>query len=376
MVTSADVLFGVAAESGHTLIPYIHGDTSTSMAVSVAAYASRIACVHVEAGIRTVTPTRDILVEHLAAFEAGAFDWDAYLAAHRREETFETGSREPYPEQFNTRVSDAGTGFHAAPVELDRTFLLEEGFPADSIEVVGNTVVDAISERLPEVEHSRILDKHPQLANGQFIRVCIHRRENTNDRVRFTTYVDALEQLLRRGRSILWVRLKGTDWALEHWGLEERLQALEVEFPDTLLVTDVWDSYTDVLASFLRYGLLATDSGSMQEEANILGVPCVTLRFGTDRGESLLAGGNVLAPPLSADFVTEVVDSAFLHRGELVGEKVYGEKVAARIVDEVLARARPGSGLFRAEEDLLRLLGSTSDWPGEPGGRPLTRHRP
>jgi UDP-N-acetylglucosamine 2-epimerase (non-hydrolysing) len=375
MVTCADLLFSTAAETGHTLVPYTHGDTATSMAVSVAAYANKVACCHVEAGIRTVTPTREFLLRQHGAFEAGEFDWDDYLAAHRRPETFVTGSREPFPEQFNTRVSDAGTGVHAAPVELDRTFLLEEGFPADSIVVVGNTVVDAINERLEKVPESRILEEHPQLASGRFIRVCIHRRENTHDRVRFTTYFEALEALLRQGHSILWVRLRGTNWALDHWGLESRLQELEAEFPETLLVTQVWENYTDVIASFLRYGLLATDSGSMQEEANILGVPCVTLRFGTDRGESLLAGGNVLAPPLSTGFVVEVVDAAFRNRTQLKGEQIYGERVAGKIVDEVLVRARVGAGLFRTEEDLLRLPGATSDWPGGAAGRPLTRHQ-
>ena len=43
---------------------------------------------------------------------------------------------------------------------------------------------------------------------------------------------------------------------------------------------------------------------------NILGIPCVTLRFGTDRGESLLAGGNVLAPPIDSGFVADIIEGA------------------------------------------------------------------
>jgi len=363
LITSANELFAVATHTGHTLLPYIHGDTATSMGVAVAAYMNRVAAVHVEAGIRTITPKRDFWLEHLAAVEAGTFDWAAYLAAHRVEATYDAGSREPYPEQFNTRVSDAGTGFHAAPVELDRKFLLGEGFPADSIAIVGNTVVDAIEWVRRESVPSDILQTHPLLASRQFIRVCVHRRENTNDRARFTCYFDALELLLRGGHSILWVRLKGTDWALRAWGLEERLQALEAEFPETLIVTEVWAHYRDVIESFLNYGMLATDSGSMQEEANALGVPCVTLRFGTDRGESLLAGGNVLAPPLSAEFVATVIAEAFAHRADLVAEPIYGVNSAGQLVDEVLARAKVGTGLFRSEEELLRLPGADSDWP-------------
>ena len=104
--------------------------------------------------------------------------------------------------------------------------------------------------------------------------------------------------------------------------------------------------------------VVATDSGSMQEEMNILGIPCVTLRFGSDRGETLLAGGNVLAPPVDACFVARVIELAMEHPelGEV--PPLYGEDVSRRIVDAVLARAVPGAGLFRAEESRLTLGGS------------------
>jgi UDP-N-acetylglucosamine 2-epimerase (non-hydrolysing) len=365
LITAANAVFTVAAETGHTLIPYIHGDTATSMGVGVAAYMNRVACVHVEAGIRTMTLSREYLMGHYEDFNRGAFDWSAYLAGHREEKNYTLGSMEPFPEQFNTRVSDAATGLHAAPVELDRRFLLGEGFPADSIVVTGNTVVDATEEARSKAKDSPIFERFPLLAQKQFIRVCIHRRENTNDRQRFLCYFEAMEKLLAIGHNVLWVSLVGTEWALEHYGLTDRLSALEQEYPDSLIVTQVWPEYADVIAAFLSCSVLVTDSGSIQEEANILQIPCVTLRFGTDRGESLLAGGNVLAPPLSADFVAAVVDHAVTHRDDLKGELLYGTGSSARVVDEVLKRVKVGTGLFRSEEEAMRLPGTDSDWPGE-----------
>jgi UDP-N-acetylglucosamine 2-epimerase (non-hydrolysing) len=363
LVTAANELFDAANGSGHTLIPYIHGDTATSMGVAVAAYMNRVACVHVEAGIRTLTPKREFWLQHLEAFDAGQFDWASYLKGHRLEETYELGSREPFPEQFNTRTSDAATGFHAAPVELDRRFLLSEGYPADAIAVVGNTVVDALDFIAPQVEASPVVRDYPPLASGQFIRMCIHRRENTQDRERFTCYFDAIENLLRSGHSVLWVLLRGTQRALDSWDLQGRLKALEQEFPDTFITRGLWPEYHDGIAALRACALLATDSGSMQEEANALEIPCVTLRFGTDRGESLLAGGNVLAPPLSPGFVTQVIESAFANRADLRAEPLYGTNCSARLVDEVLLRTKLGSGVFRSEEEVLRLPGSDSDWP-------------
>lgn len=350
--------FGLVLEElralGLTPLPYIHGDTATSMGIGVASYLSGVACVHVEAGIRTITPRREVVSGFLAAFRAGSFDFTAYAAAHRDHTTYEKGSREPFPEQFNTRVSDAGSGYHAAPVGLARQNLLDEGFPADTIEVVGNTVVDATRDAQADAASATIFADYPQLRGGRFIRICIHRRENTEDERRFLVLFEALELLVRRGQQVLFIRLFGTDAAIDRFGLRDRLVALEKEFPESFISSEVWPHYRDVIAAMMECALVATDSGSMQEEMNVLGVGCVTLRFGSDRGETLLAGGNVLAPPVDAEFVAHVIEHAAQHSPAGV-PLLYGEAVAAKIVDGVLARATPGPGLFRTEESRLGL---------------------
>ncbi|MCC2631762.1 MAG: putative UDP-N-acetylglucosamine 2-epimerase, partial [Patescibacteria group bacterium] len=66
---------------GKTPIPYIHGDTSTSMAIGLASYMHRAACVHVEAGIRTLTPKKQVYKKFYEDFKAGSFDWSEYYAA-------------------------------------------------------------------------------------------------------------------------------------------------------------------------------------------------------------------------------------------------------------------------------------------------------
>jgi UDP-N-acetylglucosamine 2-epimerase (non-hydrolysing) len=102
-------LIGELRDLGLTPLPYIHGDTATSMAVGVASYLSQVACVHVEAGIRTITPRREVLEHFRGQQRAGGLDFEEYLRSQRDPETYERGSREPFPEQFNTRVSDAAT---------------------------------------------------------------------------------------------------------------------------------------------------------------------------------------------------------------------------------------------------------------------------
>jgi UDP-N-acetylglucosamine 2-epimerase (non-hydrolysing) len=341
--------------AGLTPVPYIHGDTATSMAVGVASYLSRVACVHVEAGIRTLTPRADVYARFYADFRAGRFDWDAYAKAMRDPDTFERGSREPFPEQFNTRVSDAATGFHAAPVELDREFLVAEGFPPDTIEVVGNSVVDAMAAARADAERAEIFGRYPQLKGGGFIRVCIHRRENTEDEARFSVLFGAIESLLRRGRRVLLISLFGTEAAIDAFGLRPRLEGLVRDYPDDFIYSDVWPYYRDVIAAMLECAAVATDSGSMQEEMNVLGIPCVTLRYGTDRAETVLAGANVLAPPIDSELVAEIIDGALAHPELGAVPNLYGERVSQRLVDEVLARLVPGTGLFRDESARLGL---------------------
>ncbi len=341
--------------AGLVPVPYVHGDTATSMAVGVASYLNQVACAHVEAGIRTLTPTRGFYQRFLDDFALGRFDPESYAACLRDPVTYERGSREPFPEQFNTRVSDAGSGYHAAAVELNRRALVDEGFPPDTIDVVGNTVVDATRAAQADARRATIFQTYPQLRSGEFVRICIHRRENTEDPHRFRILLDAVEQLVRRGRSVLFIRLFGTEAAIDRFGLRDRLEALERDHPDTFITSPVWPHYRDVIAAMQQCALVATDSGSMQEEMNVLGIPCVTLRFGSDRAETLLAGGNLLAPPVDAGFVAAVIEGALSMPGLGRADALYGEDVSARIVDGVLSRLDPEHGLFRPEDRRLDL---------------------
>ena len=340
---------------GKTPIPYIHGDTSTAMGVGLGSILQQVACVHVEAGIRTLTPKAKVYKKHLANFKAGKFDFEQYFADCRKRSNYELGSMEPYPEQINTRMAEPASGFHAAPVELDREFLLSEGFSAGKIAVVGNSVVDATLASLQEAEKSTIFKKYPQLLSGRFIRICIHRRENTSDEFRFKTLIELIVKLVKSGESVLFISLFGTEEALDKWGQREVIERLASEYPETFIYSDVWPYYRDVIAAMNKCALVATDSGSMQEEMNVLHVPCATLRFGSDRGESFLAGSNIPVPPVDVDFMLEIIRGAINNKQMRKAPMIYGENVSARLVDEVLSRVNPETGLFISEEDRLGL---------------------
>lgn len=344
-------------ERGKIVIPYVHGDTTTAMAAANAGYCNGFSSVHVEAGIRTLTPKYndfglgDAQQFHSSQLTAHDFDIDSWYRYLQHIEHWERGSLEPFPEQFNTRCAEAGSGIHLAPVELDRDFLLNEGFPADRIFTVGNSVVDATTEALAQADKATVFETYPALAEGDFVRFCIHRRENCIAEPRFRAIYDAMKGLILDGRTVLLISLFQTESAIDRFGLRAEVKELAEKHPN-FIYSPVWPQYTDVIAAMSKAAVCATDSGSMQEEMNVLQVPCVTLRFGSDRSESVLNGGNIIAPPVDGALIKKTIEYAWNNTEMRMRPKIYGENVSARCVDAVEEVLEKGE-VFRTEEERL-----------------------
>lgn len=334
---------------GKIVVPYVHGDTTTAMAASNAGFCNGFPAVHVEAGIRTLTPIYAAFSIQNSEFQ-DIETWRKFLMDRKN---WERGSLEPYPEQFNTRTSEAGSGIHLAPVELDREFLLGEGFPSDRIFVVGNSVVDATEEALAHAKSSSIFEKYPMLADGDFVRFCIHRRENCASEKRFRAIYDALQSLILEGRTVLLINMIQTKLAFERFGLREEVETMAKEHKN-FIYADVWPLYTDVIAAMSKAAVCATDSGSMQEEMNVLGVPCVTLRFGSDRSESAINGGNIIAPPIDGKVIKRMIAFAWDNMEMRNARKIYGNNVSVASIDAVETVLNNGE-VFRSDEERLGL---------------------
>lgn len=351
--------FGEALEfifkCGKTPLPYIHGDTATAMAIGLGSILKRVACVHNEAGIRTLTPKTEVYNKFYKKYLQGKFDWEEYYQAMQVRSNFELGSLEPYPEQINTRMAESASGFYAAPVEIDREFLISEGFSEDKIAVVGNSVADSVIKSKKEAKNAKILKKLPQLNSKKFIPFLVHRRENTEDENRFRIIIDVIRKLLEEGSSVYLVSLLGFEAALDRYDLRKDVQQWVKDYPDTFIYTLAITYHHDMVATMLKSPVTVTDSGSMQEELNVLGIPDVTLRFGSDRGETFLAGANVPAPPIDSGFIVEIIKGAMNNKSMKAVKNIYGTKVAKKVIDEVIKRVNPDTGLFITEEQRLKL---------------------
>ncbi len=338
---------------GKIVIPYVHGDTTTAMAASNAGYCHQFASVHVEAGIRTLTPDFkkwSALSSKTPIPELGDL-WRGYLMDRKN---WTRGSLEPYPEQFNTRCSECATGIHLAPVELDREFMLSEGFPEDRIFVVGNSVADATEEAMNRIDQSTVFKRYPILTEGDFVRFCIHRRENCLDEKRFKAIYGAMKMLIEEGRKVLLINMNQTKSAFERFNLTKEVEEL-ARTHENFILSDVWSEYVDVIAAMSRAAVCATDSGSMQEEMNVLGVPCVTLRFGSDRSESIMAGGNLIAPPVSSIAIRNIIDYAWGSEEMQNAPKLYGKDVSRKSIDVIMEILKKGE-VYRTEEGRLGIL--------------------
>jgi len=225
----------------------VQGDTNTVLAGALAAAKLHIKVGHVEAGLRSFDRTM--------------------------------------PEEINRVVADHISDYLFAPTETSRQNLLREGIDDAKIFVTGNTVVDAVYQNL-EISKKRFdVLGAMGLKPGEYFLVTAHRAENVDVKER-------LEGMLR-GLSAV-----GDAYSLPViFPMHPRTAKMVQEFGlslDGITVTPPV-GYLEFLQLESNARLVLTDSGGLQEESCILGVPCVTLRENTERPETVEVGANVLA---------------------------------------------------------------------------------
>lgn len=277
----------------------VHGDTTTTLAASLAAYYRKIPVGHVEAGLRT---------------------GNIYS---------------PWPEEVNRKVAGAIAGLHFAPTEQSKRNLLAEAVPETKILVTGNTVIDALLEvvgrlksdpaRMAEFEQRFRLD-----SGKRMILVTGHRRESFGDG--FLRICEALASLAARDdvEIVYPVHLnpnvKGP--------VEERLSG----FPNVHLIAP--QDYLPFVYLMSRASIILTDSGGVQEEAPSLGKPVLVMRETTERPEAVEAGTVRLVGTDSKLIVSEVcrlLDDQSAYDAMSVAHNPYGD---GKAVDRILSRIR------------------------------------
>jgi len=265
----------------------VEGDTNTVLSGALAAVKLGIKVGHVEAGLRS---------------------YDRQM-----------------PEEINRILTDHCSDLLFAPTKKSMEILLGEGIDNEKIFVTGNTIVDAVYQNLEISQRKVNAFKQLGLKEQEYFLVTVHRQENVDNRERFNGILKGLQMIEEKfGMPILYPIHPRAKKQVEIFGLKTT----------GLRLIDPLD-YLSFLQLENEAKLVLTDSGGVQEETCILKVPCVTLRYNTERPETLDVGSNILAG-IQPEQIVEKVDLMLSKRRTWenpFGDGTAGEKITGILKD-------------------------------------------
>jgi len=191
------------------------------------------------------------------------------------------------PEEINRLLTDQIADLLFTPSKDADENLLSEGIAPDRIRLVGNIMIDSLFSNLEHARKSQMRAKLG-LEGEAYAVLTLHRPSNVDEQTAFVRILDALEQIAERV-PILFPAHPRTRKMIAGLGLSERVDKI-----DGLRVIDPL-GYLDFLDLLSNARLVLTDSGGIQEETTVLGIPCITLRENTERPITVEMGTNTIA---------------------------------------------------------------------------------
>ncbi len=286
-------------------VVFVHGDTSTTFAASLAAFYQQIRVAHIEAGLRT---------------------GDIYS---------------PWPEEANRQLTTQITAYHFAPTETSRANLLRENVNARNIHVTGNTVIDALFLALEKIKSDKQLEReiidHLATLNysiqddKKIILVTGHRRESHGQG--FINICTALKKIALSNPEIdivYPVHLNPN--------VQKPVKALLSDIDNVYLIEPL--QYEQFIYMMDKSCFIITDSGGVQEEAPSLGKPVLVMRDTTERPEALEAGTVKLVGTDTGLIVREaqtLLDDAEAYAKMSQASNPYGDGQACQKIVDFLA---------------------------------------
>jgi UDP-N-acetylglucosamine 2-epimerase (non-hydrolysing) len=187
------------------------------------------------------------------------------------------------PEEINRVVTDQLSEWLFTSCEDAAPNLLREGIAAERIHFVGNVMIDTLIQHLPLADRTGALERLGLAPRGYAV-LTLHRPSNVDDDTVLATLLTVLDELSRELPIVFPVHPRTVGHLKGRWepGPDSRLR-----FLDPL-------GYLEFLKLVKEARLVLTDSGGIQEETTVLGVPCLTLRANTERPVTVTEGTNVL----------------------------------------------------------------------------------
>ena len=255
------------------------GDVNSTLACTLVAVRYGVPVIHVEAGLRS---------------------FDRHM-----------------PEEINRVLTDQIANLLLITTTEARDNLLAEGRQSEMIKLVGNPMIDTLLRLLPSA-----MDTGAPPPDEPYALVTLHRPSNVDNPERLGAVLDALGNL--DGLRILFPAHPRTLRNMGEWDLS---------IPERLSIVEPM-SYLDFVRCEVDATVVITDSGGVQEETSVLGVPCVTVRTSTERPVTLEIGTNVLCPDTSS--IPEAVAKQIANRPDVppvipMWDGKAGKRIAAAI---------------------------------------------
>jgi UDP-N-acetylglucosamine 2-epimerase (non-hydrolysing) len=282
----------------------VHGDTTTSMAASLASFYLKIKVGHIEAGLRT------------------------------------NDMQSPWPEEMNRQVTDRICDFYFAPTELSKQNLIAENIDTKKILVTGNTVIDALflavemiknKEGLENKIRNEVKESGYLISERNFVLVTGHRRENFGEG--FLNICKALKEIALQNPDIDIVYPVHLN---PH--VQKPVYELLSDLTNIYLISPL--DYLPFVYAMQHSHIILTDSGGIQEEAPSLGKPVLVMRNTTERPEAIEAGTALIIGTDYENIITNVnnlIHDISLYFKMAATHNPYGDgKACQRIVDSLL----------------------------------------
>lgn len=275
-------------------IVLVHGDTTTTLSASLAAFYNQCKVGHVEAGLRT---------------------YNKYS---------------PYPEEINRQVTGVIADLHFAPTNESKKNLIKEGKCESDIYVTGNTAIDTLKTTVKSNYTNEIIDK---IGNDRIILLTAHRRENLGDTMK--NMFLAIKKIVEEFNDVqviypVHLNPKVRDVADEILGDNKKIHLIEP--------LNVVDFHNFMEKSYI----IMTDSGGIQEEAPSLGKPVLVLRDTTERPEGVEAGTLKLVGTNKDNIyeaTKELLTDKEVYKAMSTASNPYGDGFASKyIVDIIIDR--------------------------------------
>lgn len=282
----------------------VHGDTTTTMATSLAAFYKQIPVGHVEAGLRT---------------------WDKYY---------------PFPEEINRVVTDSVAALYFAPTEGSRQNLLKTGVRDSQIFMTGNTVIDALFYTLHKPNRNGHL---PITLDDQkrLILVTVHRRENFGEPMQ--EICRALKEVVETNPDVEMVIPVHPNPNVRNVVQQTLGSAGRIHLIDPL-------DYEPFCRLMERANIILTDSGGIQEEAPSLRKPVLVLRDETERPEAVEMGTVKLIGPHYERILLEtrrLLNDESAYQSMSRASNPYGDGQASKRILDALRQFRQNPASFR-----------------------------